>query len=207
MTTRTGAAKPRKKKETVPDYLIRDEIDGEFFYYAGYQDVLDGKKTPEEIMGSSGLQSWIVSYFMKLFFTQIGEEQYYAFTNEVGNHLGKKNNLGLDFALFDKKMLTPDKITTRYVDVPPVLVVEVDVRIDTNNLVEMDFVHKKTKKLLEKGTAKVLWIFTRSQRVLIATPGQDWLNVDWNRDIELLDGHNFNIGKALKAAGIEPEED
>lgn len=206
MATRIGSVKSRKKQE-VPDYLIRDEIDGEFFYYAGYQDVLDGKKTPEEIMGSSTLQSWIIGYLLKIFYTQIGDEKYHAFTNEIGSHLEKKNNLSLDIGFFDKKILTPEHINTKYAAFPPVLTVEVDVKIDTNKLAELDFVHKKTKKLLEKGTAKVLWIFTRSQRVLIATPGQDWLNVDWNRDIELLDGHTFNIGKALKDVGIEPEED
>lgn len=68
----------------------------------------------------------------------------------------------------------------------------------------MDYVHKKTKKLLEKGVQKVIWIFTQTQRVLIAE-GQDWLNVDWHRDIELLDGHTFNIGKALEDAGIKIE--
>ncbi|MFN7119886.1 MAG: Uma2 family endonuclease [Saprospiraceae bacterium] len=206
MTTRAGAEQPKQRKKEVPEYLIRDEIDGELFYYAGYQDVLNNKKTAEEIMACSGLQSWIISFLMKIFYTQIGDEKYQPLSNEVRSHLGKKNNLGLDFAFFDKTILTPDKITTRYVDVPPVLSIEIDVRVDTNNLTEMDFVHKKTKKLLEKGVSKVIWIFTRSQRVLIATPEADWLNVDWNRDIELLDGHTFNLGKAIQEAGIKIEE-
>lgn len=103
-------------------------------------------------------------------------------------------------------MLTPAHINTQYAMVMPFVSVEVDIKIDANQLTEADFVHKKTKKLLEKGVSKVIWIFTRSQRILIATPEPDWLNVDWNRDIELLDGHTFNIAKALAEAGIKVEE-
>ncbi len=206
MTTRAGAEQPKHRKKEVPEYLIRDEIDGELFYYAGYQDVLNNKKTAEEIMGSSTLQAWVIGYILKIFYKQNLDEQYHAFTNEIGSHLGKKNNLSLDIGFFDKNVLTPAHINTKYATVPPVITVEVDIKIDVNQLTETDFVHKKTKKLLEKGVSKVIWIFTRSQRVLIATPEPDWLNVDWNRDIELLDGHTFNIAKALEEAGIKVEE-
>lgn len=206
MTTRARAEQPKQRKKEVPEYLIRDEIDGELFYYAGYQDVLNNKKTAEEIMGSSTLQAWIIGYILKIFYTQIGDEKYHAFTNEVGSHLGKKNNLSLDIGFFDKNVLTSEHINTKYATVPPVVSVEVDIKIDSNKLAETDFIHKKTKKLLEKGVSKVIWIFTRSQRVLIATPEPDWLNVDWNRDIELLDGHTFNLGKAIQEAGIKIEE-
>lgn len=204
MTTRSRPAKPTQEKMEVPDYLVRDEIDGERFYYRGYQDVLNNKKTAEEIMACSGLQAWIITFLMEIYFTKIDRNLYHAFTNEVGNHLGKKNNLGLDFAFWDKRVLTPDKINIHYIDIPPLLNIEVDIKVDTNNLAEMDYVHKKIKKLLEKGVQKVIWIFTQTQRVLIAE-GQDWLNVDWHRDIELLDGHTFNIGKALAEAGIKIE--
>lgn len=90
MTTRSRPAKPTQEKMEVPDYLVRDEIDGERFYYRGYQDVLNNKKTAEEILGSSTLQSWIIGQLLKLFYTQIGDEKYHALTNEVGSHLGKK---------------------------------------------------------------------------------------------------------------------
>ncbi len=205
MTTRSrqGQAAPLAANLEVPDYLIRDEIDGELFYYLGYQDVLNGKKTAEDIMGCSGLQAWIISYLMKIFYTQIGDTKYHAFTNEIGNHLGKKNNLSLDIAFWDKAVLTPDKINLHYIDIPPILNIEIDIKVDTNNLADMDYVHKKTKKLLEKGVQKVIWIFTQSQRVQIAPLGEDWINVDWHRAIELLDGHTFNIGNALDEAGIK----
>lgn len=206
MTTRAGAEQPKQRKKEVPEYLIRDEIDGELFYYAGYQDVLNKKKTAEEIMGSSTLQAWVIGYILKIFYKQNLDEQYHAFTNEIGSHLGKKNNLSLDIGFFDKNVLTPAHINTKYATVPPVVTIEVDIKIDANQLTETDFVHKKTKKLLEKGVSKVIWIFTRSQRVLIATPEPDWLNVDWNRDIELLNGHTFNIGKAIQEAEIKIEE-
>lgn len=205
MTRQATTAQVPEKKRNIPDYLIRDEIDGELFYYRGYQDVLNNKKTAEEIMACSGLQAWFITFFMGVYFKKLDQNRYYPLAGEVGNHLSKKNNLGLDFALFETSVLTADKINTHFVDVPPVVSIEIDTQVDTNQLADMDYVHKKVKKLLNSGVQKVLWIFTLTQRVLIAPQGQDWLNVDWNRDIELLDGYTFNIGKALAEAGINPD--
>ena len=52
----------RPKPRNVPDYLIYEIMDGKPIYYRGFREVLSGKKQAEEIMGSSLLQSYIVTY-------------------------------------------------------------------------------------------------------------------------------------------------
>ena len=135
-------------------------------------------------------------------FTKIGRKKYRFFTNETGNHLAKNENPSFDLAIYERALLTPDKITTKYVDVPPKIVVEVDVKVDTRLLTKIDFVHHKIQTLLNYKVEKVIWIFTKSKKVLIATPNEDWITTDWNKDIELLDGVYFNIGKEVKQEGL-----
>ena len=61
-----SAEKTKSKRNTasakivVPDYLIREIIDGDRWFYRGYRDVLSGLKTPEEIMACSTYQSLLV---------------------------------------------------------------------------------------------------------------------------------------------------
>jgi uncharacterized protein (DUF2164 family) len=56
--------------------------------------------------------------------------------------------------------------------------------------------------LLDFGVEKVLWIFTKHQKVMVAIKDQDWLTKNWNQEIELLDGEYFNIGKFLADEGV-----
>ena len=188
--------------DQIPFYLIRDMIGGEIYAYKGWQEVVNQTKTLEQIMGCSGLQSFILEYLQAILFTQIGRKKYRFFTNETGNHLAKNENPSFDLAIYERALLTPDKITTKYVDVPPKVVVEVDVKVDTRLLSEMDFVHHKTQTLLNYKVEKVIWIFTKSKKVLIATPDEDWITMDWNRNIEFIDGVHFNIGKEIKNEGL-----
>lgn len=186
----------------VPDVLIRDIISGEPFYYKGYQDVINKTKQIQDIMPSSGLQSLIIEAILELFFTKVDKKKYRVFTNESGSHLGKNNNMGLDIAIYEKEVLTPDKINKHYVNVPPKVVVEVDVKIDTNNHTELEFITKKTNQLLEHGTAKVIWILSETQKVIVAVLNKDWLMISWKKDIELIDGHVFNIAGYLEKEGV-----
>lgn len=59
--------KQRNKAKPIPESLIYEIMDGKPLYYEGYKDVLANKKTSEEIMGVSGLQSFIIfsKYYMQ----------------------------------------------------------------------------------------------------------------------------------------------
>ena len=127
----------------------------------------------------------------------------------MGSHLDHRSNLGLDVAVYDRNVLTPDKITSKYIDVTPKLVVEIDVKVElaerTADVFE-EFLLRKVRKLHAFGCEKIVWIFTKSKTVIVARPDNTWDVVDWDNDIELLEGISFNIAKYLEAEGIQPEQ-
>ena len=183
--------------------LVRETLDGRPLYYAGYQSVLAGRKTAEEIMGSSSLQWVLVSYFMELMILGLDRKKYWFATNEAGVHLDHRDNLSHDVAIYEKATLPPDQINTRYVQVPAKVVVEIDVRIDLQDSADSNYVNRKIRKLLDFGTERIIWIFTDSQQVLVAEREADaWLTMNWHRDLELLDGQQFNVGEYLRQQGI-----
>jgi hypothetical protein len=50
----------------------------------------------------------------------------------------------------------------------------------------------------------VLWILTKPKKVLIAQ-GDIYEFLDWDNDIELLEGVHFNIAKYLAEEGVNPD--
>ncbi len=204
------AAAPTRQlpKRKVPDYLIKEEIDGVPFYYKGYQSVLNKTKTREEIMGCSGLQSIIVEYLVAILIESGKRKTHWLLSNESGNHIALRTNLQFDLAIYEKSTLTADKITRKYISgVPPKVVVEVDLDVElagTNVDTIEEFVMLKTGKLLDYGTQKVIWVFTKSKKVLVAD-GPSWTIRDWDNDFEILDGIVFNLAAYLAENGINPD--
>lgn len=194
----------RKGKEKIPDYLIYEVIDGKPYYRKGYRDVMNKTKTLEEIMGSSTLQFILVDYLLGIIYSFIDRSKYYIATNEAGLHFKKKNNIANDIAIYNKALLTPDKISKKYADVPPQVVIEIDTKVETEN--DTIGINLKTQKMLDFGVERVIWIFTESRKIMVATPGEDWLIKDWNKDVEIMDGHLFNIATYLEKEGIKLEE-
>ncbi|RRB02918.1 Uma2 family endonuclease [Larkinella rosea] len=187
--------------------MVYEVLDGRPLYYRGYEDVLIGRKTPEEIMGSSSLQWVLVTYFMRIMIRSLDEKKYWFASNEAGVHLDHRNNLSHAVAVYEKMVLTPDKISVHYVDVPAKVVIEIDVKADISKIEDFNYVNKKTRKLLDFGTSKVIWVFTDTQQVMIAEQSADaWLTMDWNRELELLDGQYFNIARYLDEEGIKVGE-
>ncbi len=200
---------PRRpaRKRKVPDYLVKETIDGMKFYYPGYRQVLNGKKTLEDVMGYSGLQAFIIEYFTYHVLNKLDRKKYRIFSGETGNHLGHRNNFSLDISIFDREVLTAEKITPKYVDVPAYCVIEIDVQAEweEGNMSDVEFIGLKTKKLFEFGTQKLVWVLSKSKKVIVAEPNKNWQIIDWDKDIELIEGITFNIGKHLSEEGINPE--
>jgi hypothetical protein len=205
----TSAPAPaRRRTRKVPEYLIREVIDGIPFFYKGYKEVLTKNKTFEDIMADSGLQSLIKKYLYDLLLRKLDPAVYEVFMGEVGAHLEHKSNLGLDVAVFETAMLPGDKFDFKYLAVVPRLVIEVDMKVslDETGLQSFeDFLNLKTQKLFDFGTKRLLWVLTRSKKVVVATPGEDWKIIDWDKNIEVWAGIEANIGKHLKARGINPD--
>lgn len=195
----------RARYENIPESLIYEVMDGEPLYYKGYKDVLSNKKSLDDIMGSSTLQSFIITYLLKFTFKNLDEQKFLALTNELGLHVSDKTNFAGDINIFDRSVFSVENINKRYSSVAPKIVCEVDSKIDFSKDKDLDYINIKTQKLLNFGVEKVIWIFTGSQKVMVSQQNHDWLTKDWNQDIELLDGHFFNIGQYLKDEGVKVE--
>lgn len=196
-------ARPARKRK-VPERLVREVIDGKKFYYPGYKQVLNGEKNLEDIMGSSGLQALLLEYFTFHVLNKLNLKKYRVFSGETGNHLGYRNNFSLDIAIFERSVLTPDKVTTKYVDVPAYCVIEIDVQAEWEDgkMSDVEFIGLKTNKLFEFGTQKLIWVLSKSKKIIVAEPNKHWSIIDWNEDIALIENITFNVGKHLAEEGI-----
>ena len=182
----------------VPDALIREEIDGKPYYYKGYKAVLNKEKTLPDIMGSSGLQSFIVEILFRFFIAYIPRKSYRIFTNEVGGHIRKGTNLSFDIAIFDKKILPLDKITPYYTNVPPKIVFEIDLKIEAEDEDAFSYVQAKTDTLFEYGSELVVWVLTKQKKLLVARPGLELQFVKWEEDVEVIEGVVLNLAQLIK---------
>jgi Uma2 family endonuclease len=199
--------KPKIKQRKVPESLIYEIMDGKPIYYHGYQSVLNKKRKPEDIMGSSSLQAVIVSFIVGLLYRYFNEKEFWIMTNEAGVYLDHGNNLAGDIMLYERKRLKPSDINNEYVKIPANVVIEVDTKADLSVLKFEEYLKKKTTKFHEFGVDKIIWILTASRQVVIASPNEDWLLIDWNKDIEIMNGITFNIGSYLSKNGIELKEE
>lgn len=206
-----AATKPAEKtgrsgKRAIPAYLVREVIDGIPFYYRGYRQAMKKTKTLEELMSDSGLQFFLKLYLYDLLKARLNLKKYRVGAGELGFHPNYKNNMGLDVVIFDRKVLTPDKITAKFVEVPPRLVIEVDVNVELperDSDLFQEYVVRKIRRLFASGTEKVIWIFTKSQQVFSATADAPWQVYDWDQDVELMEGARVNLANYIREEGFQ----
>ncbi len=194
--------KQRKLARKVPEYLVKEVLNGIPIYYKGYKAVLRKEKKIEDIMGASGLQSFIVSYIYKLLVRQLSDDVYHILTGETGLHLELNDNLSGDIVLFEYNQLSISNIDIHYLNVPPKIDIEIDVNIDTTDFTEQTYIYQKTDRLLSWGVEKVIWVLTTSKKIIVAEQGKDWLLIDWSKDIEIIDGIKFNVSQYLEKLGV-----
>jgi hypothetical protein len=196
------------KTRSIPAHLVRETIDGIAFYYAGYREVLNKNKSLDAVRSDSGLQFFLKDYIADLLKAGLERKKYRMAGGELGFHADYRNNMGLDVVVFDRQVLTPDKITPKFVNVPAQLVIEVDVNVEVHDrstdLFE-EYVVRKVRSLFAFGTEKAVWVFTKSRMVISATPAAPWTFTDWNQDVELLDGVTMNIGAYVEQEGFNLE--
>ncbi len=195
--------KSARKQRKVPEYLIYELMDGKPIYYRGYKSVLNNTKKFEDIMGSSSLQSIIIIHILSILIKSLDEDEFWLMTNEPGINLDHRNNLSGDILIYEKSRLKTTDINTHYPKVPPNITIEVDTKADLSTFTFQEYFKLKTAKLHNFGVDKVIWILTASKQVIVALPNQDWLIIDWNKNIEMINGISFNIGNYLKKNGIE----
>ncbi|MVM38631.1 Uma2 family endonuclease [Spirosoma sp. HMF3257] len=187
---------PVADSSSIPESLIYETLNGRPLYYRGYRDVIAGTLKSEDLMGSSDLQSILVSLINTHITINRDKKQYITATNESGLHLGVGDNLSADIALFEKAKLS--KLKGKYFDIAPKIVIEVDIKIDLNAIgSDVAYISEKTQELFSFGVERVLWVLSSIRKVIILHPNQDWITTDWSNDITVMEGCVLNIKNLL----------
>ena len=193
----------REKVLAIPAYLAYEEMDGEAIPYKGYREVLAGNKKPEEIMGSSSIQAALVFIISGFLYSTVNRKKYLMTTNESGLHMDIGDNLANDIAIFERAQV---QLNDRYFQDAPKVVIEVDIKGDLGDTSwneEGMYMLAKSQKMLNFGVEKVVWILTKSKKIMISTAAQDWLVTDFDCNIPLVDDCILNVAKLLAEEEIE----
>ena len=172
--------------------LTYEVVNGKPVYYRGYRDVLEGKKQPEEVMGSTTLQWYLIGRIAKLLFP-LEDKGYLVAINEAGVVMGRGTRRALDIAVFRREDV---KISDKYADVPPVVVVEVDVKASVEDSV--GYIFEKSQDLLNFGVRRVVWILTKPRKVLVLERGTEGKVLDWEDEVEIWEGVRLRLSDLLK---------
>ena len=144
-------------------------------------------------MGCSIFQTLIVSFVLEILFkSSLDKKKYVIATNEPGLHLGYRNNISNDIAIFVRDTI-PNKRSTQYAKTPPKIAIEIDVKADYDIDFDSfeDYIHQKTQKLLDFGVEKVIWILSAEPQQVIVATQIDTHVYEWSANIEILDGVSF----------------
>lgn len=182
--------KRRKSPIKVPDYLIYEVVKGKPIYYKGYKDVLNKTKTYEEIIMDSTLQAWLKSRITILLGNYLLANGYDITTGEQGLFFPNGDKRGADIAIFKANELV---LEAHYSRICPEIILEIDVKIHTENTTELDYVIEKVNDYHSFGVKNVIWIFTKNKKIMVAKANQPWLTLDWTAEVEVMEGLSLNV--------------
>lgn len=188
-------AKRKAPKTDVPEQLIYEMYMGQPIYYKGYQAVLAGQKTLEEIMGDSSLQSWLKIKLGAILLNLLEPLGYEVLGGEVGITFEKKSSRSADLAIYKAGM----ELTNQYAKTAPEIAIEIDVQADTQALGgDMKYITEKTNQYLKNGVKKVIWIFTNANGIMEAPEMDNFRINSWDKDLEIMEGVTINIFQLLE---------
>ncbi len=209
ISERPQPAKTAKiNRQNIPQQFVREVIDGIPFYYPGFREAIKKHKKVEEIMPDSFLQSIIKNIIGDFLKAKLNRKLWMVLAGETGSHININNNLGLDIVVFEKAKALNQRNLLKYSNIPPFLVIEVDVNVelpDPKSDLFHQYVVPKINRLFAFGTQKVVWVFTKSKKVLSATPTQPWQFFNLNDDVLIMEKVKMNVAKMIEAEGINPD--
>ncbi|NUO09106.1 MAG: Uma2 family endonuclease [Candidatus Brocadia sp.] len=202
MDKETGALiKEKGKRRKIPKELICEMVSGRPVYYRDYNKVLTGEKSLEEVMGSSGLQSYLIMLILNLLLSKISNK-YVILPNEVGFRFSPKNWRNLDIAIFEREKVKDWLLKDEYIAIPPKVAIEVDTKADLKKYGDIThYVNEKTDDLLAAGIERIVWVLTREKKVMVAEKGKRWFITGWDEEIDCVDNIKFSINQLIQANG------
>ncbi len=196
-----------RKRRRVPKALVYEMRHGKPIYYRDYEKVLAGELPLEAVMGSSVIQWKILMVILQFLLQALNLEKYDVATNEVGFRFAPRSWRSLDLAIFNKEEVRPYWHEDKWIDVPPLVAIEVDTKASLKQYGDFfSYVLEKTQDLLDAGVKRVIWISTADQKILVAEPGKRWYITSWDDSVEVWDGVEINLRLLLERAGVTLEE-
>ena len=189
----------KSKSQNIPEYLIYEVHNGKPIHYKGYKKVLNGTKQFDEIMGSRYIQSLIISNLFFLLKSNLSAD-FVTLTSEVGLKFAKHSRRAADIAIFEKAQLNDIQDINKYLEIAPKYVIEVDIKASSDDIEDAtSYYHKKTDELLDFGVDLVLWIFTASQKIMIAQKNKnDWKITTWDKSFNYIENIDINVKELAK---------
>jgi Uma2 family endonuclease len=187
------------EEKVIPKSLIYEMVNGKPIYYRGYKKVLANNLKLESIIGSSFLQSLIITEIINFLAINLTSKKTHQwFTSEMGLHLNKGENRACDIAIYEKTQLKNHIFEDKYATIPPKIVIEVDTKANLDEEDEVgNYFHYKTQQLLDFGVEKVIWINTNPKNIMLATAQKPWLIIDWTTEFEIIENLTINLSQLI----------
>jgi hypothetical protein len=179
----------------IPEALIYEMVNGKPIYYRGWQYVLRGEKTIEQVMASSLLQSFLVNEVAFQLNLKL-RKKYMIVTNEAGLRFNKGDWRAADIALLPLDIMKNVKLDNHYIQQKPDIVIEIDTKADASEL--PIYYLDKTKHLHQNGIPKVIWIYTETKQIMVAEIGKRWEIFDWSETVEVTKECSFCVENLLE---------
>ncbi len=161
------------------------------------KDYLKGEKQLEELTGSRYLQSFIITKLVYFLMSNLSEK-YQVLTNEVGLQFKDKGWRAADIAILETEKLKGIEKNNKYLNVPPKVVIEIDTKAELEDIKDsLGYFYKKTDELLTFGVERVIWIFTDSEKIMIAEKLENWQLLSWSKEIELIEGIKVELASLI----------
>jgi len=185
--------------QNIPEVLIYEMVDGNPIYYKGYREYLNGNRQIEELMGTSYLQGALATQIIIILSRLLDLTKYRLISNEIGLKFSTKSWRAADVAIFDINTLRQVPLSNKYLEVPPKIVIEIDTKADLETIQNpLGYYQEKTDQLLEFGVEKVIWIFTETEKVLVAEGKKTWQIHNWKTDIHILERIKVNVSDIIE---------
>jgi Uma2 family endonuclease len=159
MSATIASNKKQAKSAIIPESFVYEVMNGQPIYYENYQSILKNDQNIEAIIGSGYLQVLITKIIYKFLLNRFDEQGYEVFSGEAGLHLSQNDNLAIDIMMYDSEALASLKPDTKYLNIPPKLVVEIDTAADSKSVNFANYYYEKTQKLLDFGVERVIWVY------------------------------------------------
>lgn len=192
----------REREKLLAQLIYETDASGKPIYYMGYRKVLNGTLPPEAIMGSSGLQSFLVNVILGFLYTHPLRKKFQFLASELGVQIDWKKWRSCDIAIYHRERLKDYPFTNKYIGLPPDYVIEIDTKADLSKYKNQQaYFIEKTQQLHEFGVKKVIWIFTENIPVIWESNAGEAITIyqSWDVDLTVTEGVTFNLARLVEA--------